>query len=175
MRYYIRWNGTPSEAQCRKRRIISVASKKIMPRGICGQRRPRSDQELRSIPATLENMPSDIRARRRLRSACASAQSHQSTLSIRRNLASMAIRNAPVKILIRLRESAGWSESSLGAHVDSNKSMYWEGRYQFGRLHLVTRFFSLPKTSFLTASRILFIKEGPGKSVSDMLSVVYTI
>ena len=39
-----------------------------------------------------------------------------SSLSACRHLASLAIQTAPVKILIRLRECAGWSESSLGVH-----------------------------------------------------------
>ena len=41
----------------------------------------------------------------------------ESSLSAWRNIVSLAIRNAPVKILIRLCECAGWSDSPLGAHV----------------------------------------------------------
>ena len=49
---------------------------------------------------------------RRLKSACAFAQSDQSSLTAWRNFASLAIQMLPVKILIRLCERTGWSESS---------------------------------------------------------------
>ena len=39
----------------------------------------------------------------------------ESSLSTWRNFVSLAIQNAPMKILMRLCECAGWSESSLGA------------------------------------------------------------
>ena len=54
-------------------------------------------------------------AQRRLRSAWASAQSEQSSLSAWRKLRSLPI-NRTAKTLIRLGECPGWSESSLGAH-----------------------------------------------------------
>ena len=69
---------------------------------------------------TWENVPSDMCAQRRHKSACASAQSdqsprrpHEETLHPWLSLSKMR----PVKILIRLRECAVWSESSLGAYV----------------------------------------------------------
>ena len=46
------------------------------------------------------------------------------SMSACRNFPSLSIQNTPVKILIRLRECAGWSESSLGAYF---------GRYVFCR------------------------------------------
>ena len=48
---------------------------------------------------------------------CVTAQFDQSSLSAWRNFASFAMQTSPVKILFRLRESAGLSESSLGALV----------------------------------------------------------
>ena len=41
----------------------------------------------------------------------------QSSLSKKRTIASLAIKMCPVKIVIRMREYADWSESSLGAYV----------------------------------------------------------
>ena len=64
-----------------------------------------------------ENVPSGLCAKRRLKSACASGQSNQSSLSAWRTLHSWLSKKRPVTILIRLRECAGWSESSLGAPV----------------------------------------------------------
>ena len=68
--------------------------------------------------ATLENIPSVTCTHQRLKSGCTTAQSdlnlrclHEEAL--RRWLSKMR----PVKILIRLRECAVWSESSLCAHV----------------------------------------------------------
>ena len=65
-----------------------------------------------------ENIPSDMCAQRRLQSASASAQSdyslhcpHEETLH------SWLFKMRSVKIRIRLRGCAGWSESSLGALV----------------------------------------------------------
>ena len=67
-----------------------------------------------------ENVHSYMCAQRRLRSACASAQSDQ---SLRRqhedSLHPWLSKAHPVKILNTLRKCAGWSESSLGAHVQS--------------------------------------------------------
>ena len=77
---------------------------------------------------TLENVPSHMCAKGRLKSACASAQSdlsfpcpHEETLHPKMRT---------VKILIRLGECAGWSESSLGAHV--RRYVFWRsGLYPF--------------------------------------------
>ena len=54
----------------------------------------------------------------KLKSASTSAQSDQSLLYTWRNFVSLAIdQMCPVKILIRLSEWAGWSESLLGVHA----------------------------------------------------------
>ena len=67
--------------------------------------------------STWANVPSDMCAQRRLESACSSAQSDQSSLSAWRNFHPWLSTIHPVKIVIRLCECAGWSESSLDAHV----------------------------------------------------------
>ena len=71
-----------------------------------------------SLAAMWENVPSDIKSQRRLESACSSAQSdqilcypHEETLHPW--LSKMRL----VKILIRLRDCASWSGSSLGAFI----------------------------------------------------------
>ena len=64
-------------------------------------------------------------AQRRVKSACASAW---------RNFALVAI--CPVKILIRLRECAGWSGSSLGEHVLRHVST----RYGSFRSNIIAKF-----------------------------------
>ena len=57
-------------------------------------------------------------AQRRLRSACASAQSDQSLRCAQEETLHLWVfKMRPLKILIRLRECAGWSESSMGARV----------------------------------------------------------
>ena len=67
---------------------------------------------------TWGNVPSDICAQRRLKSDCASAQSDLSLRCPHKEiLGPWLSRMHPVKILLRLRECAGWSESSLDAHV----------------------------------------------------------
>ena len=70
--------------------------------------------------ATWGYIPTDICARRRLKSTCASAQSYQ-TLRCphEETLHPWLSKMHAVKILIRLRECAGLSESLLGAHVRS--------------------------------------------------------
>ena len=69
------------------------------------------------VADTWENRPSDMCAQRRLKSACASAQSDQSLRYPHEDtLYPWLSKMYPVKILIRLRECAVWSESSLGAH-----------------------------------------------------------
>ena len=58
------------------------------------------------------------RARNEDRSACASAQSDQRLRCPREETSNPWLSKMhPVKILIRLCECSGWSESSLGAHV----------------------------------------------------------
>ena len=67
---------------------------------------------------TLENIPFDMCAQRRLKSACASAQSDQNLCCPHEEtLHPWLSRMRTTKIPIRLRECAGWSEASLGAHV----------------------------------------------------------
>ena len=82
-------------------------------------RRPKS-----RWTAMWENEPSDIYALRRHRSSCASAQSDQSFhCPHEETLHSWLSKMRPVKILIRLRKCAGWSESSLGGHIW--KYIFW--------------------------------------------------
>ena len=67
-------------------------------------------------------------AKRRLRSACASAQSDQSLRFLSEDALDPCLpTERPAKTLIRLRGCAGWSESSLGAHV----SLYAVSRLNF--------------------------------------------
>ena len=74
--------------------------------------------------ATWKNVPSEMCAQWRLRSACASAQSAQSLRCQHiETLHPWLSKMRPVKIQISLRESAGWSESSLGAHV--RRDVFW--------------------------------------------------
>ena len=56
-------------------------------------------------------------------SVCAFAQSDQFLLSAWRDFASLLSKMRPVKILIRLCECTGWSESQLGAHV--RRYIFW--------------------------------------------------
>ena len=71
---------------------------------------------IRTSPS--EKVPSHMCAQRRLRSACASAQSDQSLRCPREeSLHPWLSKMRTVKILTSLREFAGWSESSLGAPV----------------------------------------------------------
>ena len=68
--------------------------------------------------ATWENIPSGINDQWRLISACASTQSDQSLrCSYEETSHHWLSKMYPLKILISLRECAGWSESSLGAHT----------------------------------------------------------
>ena len=79
-----------------------------------------------------ENLPSNICARRRLKSACPSAQSdHNLRCPHEETLHPWLSKMRPVKILIRLRECAGWSESPLGAHVR---------RYFSWRFHILIQY-----------------------------------
>ena len=73
---------------------------------------------------TWENVPSDMCAQRRLKSACASVQSDQNRrCPHEETLHPWLYKLRPVKILIRLCECAVWSESSLGAHVE--RYVFW--------------------------------------------------
>ena len=70
------------------------------------------------ISGNLGKVPSNMCVRQRLKSVCASTQSDQSLrCPHEETLHPWLSKICPVKILIRLRECAGWSESSLGAHV----------------------------------------------------------
>ena len=74
--------------------------------------------EVHELIHNLRNVPSDMCAQRRLGSACACAQSDQSICyPHEETLHACLSKMRPVKILIRLRECAGWSESSLGADI----------------------------------------------------------
>ena len=65
-----------------------------------------------------ENVPSDMSAQGRLKSACASPQMDQSIGYLHEEtLNPWLSKMCPVKIQIRVREYAVWSESSLGAQV----------------------------------------------------------
>ena len=74
--------------------------------------------------ATWDNVPSDMCDQRRLKSACASVYTYQSFRCpheeiLRPRLSKMRLG----KILIRLCECAGWSESLLGADV--RRYVFW--------------------------------------------------
>ena len=96
----------------------------------------------------------------RLKSACASMQSDQSSLYARRNFISVSIHiMCPVKILIRLRECAGWSESLLGTHIQ---------RYIFGCCgsHVLTTLQPLYNTArYNMVMDITRIKDGSQKCI----------
>ena len=69
---------------------------------------------------TSENVPSDMRAQRKCRSACVSAQSDQKIhWQILNSQGWESFFMQTTKILARLRGCAGWSESSLCAQVRS--------------------------------------------------------
>ena len=75
-------------------------------------------------PATWEKVPFNICAQIRLKSACASAQTDQSINCPREEtLIPWLSKMRRMNILIRLRECAGWSESSLGAYAQ--RSVVW--------------------------------------------------
>ena len=74
--------------------------------------------------ATSENVPLDIYTLARLKLTCAFAQCDQSLrCPHEETLHPWLFKMRPVKILIRLRECGGWSESSLGAHV--RRYVFW--------------------------------------------------
>ena len=66
---------------------------------------------------TLETLPSDIGDKGRIKSAC---EFMQSDLIL---CCHWLFKMPPLKIQIRLPESTGWSESSLGAHV--RRYIFW--------------------------------------------------
>ena len=74
--------------------------------------------------AMRENIPSDMFIQRRLKSACASAQSEEGLRLPHEYPWHPKMR--PVKILISLRECAGWSESSLGSKI--RRCIFWHSR-----------------------------------------------
>ena len=79
--------------------------------------------------AIRENVLSCMYAHRRLKSACASALTDQRYRCPHEHfLRPWSSKMRPMKILIRLRECAVWSESSLGAHV--RRYVFWcSGKY----------------------------------------------
>ena len=62
-------------------------------------------------------VPSDTRAKWRLKTACICTFCLESSLSAWWNCTYLIIKMRPMKVLIRLRKCAGTSESSLGAHA----------------------------------------------------------
>ena len=77
-----------------------------------------------NLAATWENVSSYIYSQRRLKSASKFTQSDQCLCCLHaETLHPWLLKIRPVKILIRLRECAGWSESSLGAHV--RRYVFW--------------------------------------------------
>ena len=69
---------------------------------------------------TWENVPSYMCAQRRLKSACASAQSDLSLPYPHGQILHLCLsKMCQMKSLIRLFECAGWSESSVGAFVNA--------------------------------------------------------
>ena len=71
-----------------------------------------------------ENVPSDMCSKRWLKSTCACAKSDKSLHCPRAEpLHHWLSKMRPRKILVSLRTCAGWSESSLGAHV--RRYVYW--------------------------------------------------
>ena len=78
-----------------------------------------------------ENVPSDMCAKRRLKSACTTAQSDRSPRRPHEETSHpMLSKMRPVKILIRLHEFGSWSESSLCAYV--RRYIFWHltGRFE---------------------------------------------
>ena len=76
--------------------------------------------------AMWENVPPDICAQRRHKSACASDQSDQSLrCPHEETLHPWLSKTCPVKILIRLRECAVWSESSLSVYARRYMECLW--------------------------------------------------
>ena len=74
-------------------------------------------------------------AQRRLKSACASAHSDQSICyPHEENLRPWLSKMRPVKILVKLRERASLSESSLGAHVQ--RYVFWRCGWNNWRISL---------------------------------------
>ena len=69
-------------------------------------------------------MTSDMCTLQKLKSVCTSGQSDQSLLSCEETLHPWLSRMWPVKILTRLHECAGWSESLLGAFV--RRYVFWQ-------------------------------------------------
>ena len=71
-----------------------------------------------------ENLHSNMCVQRRHKPACAFAQSDRNHRLREETLSRLVYEICQEKILIRLRECAGWSESSLGAHV--RRSVFWQ-------------------------------------------------
>ena len=81
-----------------------------------------------SSACALPNKQNDLGVKRRLKSAWASSQSNQSLRCPHEDeeiLGPQLSIERTAKILIRLRGSAGWSESSLGAHHFVGFVMLW--------------------------------------------------
>ena len=104
---------------------------------------------------TWENIPSDMCTKRALKSACASSQSDQSLrCPHEETLHPWLSKLRMVKVLIRLRECADWSESSLGAYV---QRLFSDAAAQINlhsRIKISPSNYSLAQ--YLTISLILF-------------------
>ena len=106
-----------------------------------------------------ENVPSDMCAQRRLRSACASVQSDQSLFCpYEKTLRTWLSKMRPVKIPIRLRESADWSEPSLGVHVRSTFSAVAGQIFSILKYSLFSPLLHIMFSSFHTFKEVLTVK-----------------
>ena len=106
--------------------------------------------------AMWENVPSDMCSKQRLEPACASAQSDRSLRCPQEEtLHPWLSKTRPVKIQIRLRECAGWSESSLGAHVQ--RYVFWRcgslEQLSWGNVQVVEMMILLISGEFETPDR----------------------
>ena len=95
-----------------------IANPHGVPDYLRGASRPNVLTTKNNRAATCENVSSDLCALQRFKSACASAQFDQSLFCPHEEtLHPWLSKMRPVKILIRLRKCADWSESLLCAHV----------------------------------------------------------
>ena len=109
--------------------------------------------------STWENVPSDMCAQRWPNSACASAQSDQRVrCPLEETLHPWLSELRPVKILIRLRSCAVWSESSLGAHV-RRYSLTFRRKYHWLNLIAFNSKLGLSDICLIIVFSVEFIKK----------------